>query len=112
MTQDYREALAELNTIIQYMNKNYKNKIPQAFIDFITQNMDVNYKPNISKDIPINEQNLKKDTKILLSLLYRNYWCNNELKTQLMNEDLKSKKEYEQRRIEKYNPKDLFENEK
>ena len=55
MTQDYREALAELNTIIQYMNKNYKNKIPQAFIDFITQNMDVNYKPNISKDIPINE---------------------------------------------------------
>ena len=36
----------------------------------------------------------------------------NEIKTQLMKEDLKSKKEYEQRRIEKYNPKDLFENEK
>ena len=67
MTLEYKQSLTELNTIIHYMNIEYLKKIPQKFIDFINNNMDVNYKPNISQNIPINEQNIKQDTKVLLS---------------------------------------------
>ena len=110
MTLEYKQSLTELNAIIHYMNIEYLKKIPQKFIDFINKNMDVNYKPNISQNIPINEQNIKQDTKVLLSLLYRNYWCDSEVKNELLNEDAIQKEQYEQELREKYNPDNIFKN--
>ena len=110
MTLEYKQSLTELITIIHYMNIEYLNKLPQKFINFINDNMDSAYKPNISKNIPINEQPLKKDTKVLLSLLYRNYWCDDETKYELIKDDLLAKDIYEKELREKYNPDNLFRN--
>ena len=110
MTLEYKQSLTELNTIIHYMDMEYLKKIPQKFINFISENMDSNYDPNISKNIPINEQTLKKDTRVLLSLLYRNYWCDEESKTELIKEDLLAKDIYEKELREKYNPDNIFKN--
>lgn len=112
MTLEYKQSLTELNTIIHYMDMEYLKKIPQKFINFISENMDSNYEPNISKNIPINEQTLKKDTRVLLSLLYRNYWCDEESKTELIKEDLLVKDIYEKELREKYNPDNIFKNKK
>ena len=108
MTLEYKQSLTELNTILNCMNMEYFKKIPQKFINFIQDNMDNTYKPDISKDIPIDQQNLKKDTRILLSLLYRNYWCDDETKNRLLKEDLLVKKEYDNKLKEKYNQDNLF----
>ena len=110
MTLEYKQSLTELNTIIHFMDVEYLSKIPQKFIDFITKNMDINYIPNIDKNIPINEQKLNKDTKVLLSLIYRNYWCDNEIKENLVHQDFVEKQKYEQKLNEKYNPDNLFKN--
>lgn len=110
MTMEYRQSLTELNTIIHYMDIEYLKKLPQKFIEFINSNMDKDYIPNIDKNTPINEQNLKKDTKILLSLLYRNYWCDREKKITLVQEDLVAKNNYEKEIREKYNPDNIFKN--
>lgn len=110
MTLEYKQSLTELNTIIHLMDVEYLSKIPQKFIDFITKNMDINYIPNIDKNIPINEQKLNKDTKVLLSLIYRNYWCDNEIKENLLHQDFVEKQKYEQELNEKYNPDNLFKN--
>lgn len=112
MTLEYKQSLTELNMIIHYMDIEYLKKIPEKFIDFIVENMDSNYAPNISKNIPLNEQVLKKDTKVLLSLLYRMYWCDNETKKELIKNDLISKEIYEKEQREKYNPNDIFKNKK
>lgn len=112
MTLEYKQSLTELNTIIHYMDIEYLKKIPQKFINFINENMDANYQPNISKNISIHEQNLKKDTKVLLSLMYRNYWCDDETKANLMQEDIMAKDIYEKELREKYNPDNLFKNKK
>ena len=112
MTLEYKQSLTELNTIIHYMDMEYLKKIPQKFINFISENMDSNYEPNISKNIPINEQTLKKDTRVLLSLLHRNYWCDEESKTELIKEDLLAKDIYEKELREKYNPDNIFKNKK
>lgn len=110
MTIEYQRSLTELNSILNYMNVEYIKKIPTKFIDFIKKNMDKDYIPNIDKNVPINQQELKKDTKILLSLIYRNYWCDNETKAELFNQDLIDKKNFEQEMLEKYNPDNIFKN--
>lgn len=108
MTIEYKQSLTELNMILHLMDKAYFDKLPSKFLTFLESNMDETYIPNISKDIPINEQELKKDTKVLLSLLYRNYWCDNEKKAELKEKDAIAKIEYEKQIREKYNPDNLF----
>ena len=110
MTLEYRRSLTELNLILSYMNVEYLKKIPTKFVDFINKNMDNEYSPNINKNVPINQQNLRKDTKVLLSLIYRNYWCENEVKEDLICQDLVEKQRYEQEMHEKYNPDYIFKN--
>lgn len=110
MTMEYRQSLTELNTIIHYMDIEYLKKLPQKFIEFVNLNMDKDYIPNIDKNTPINEQKLKEDTKVLLSLLYRNYWCDDEKKRALIQEDLVAKNNYEKELREKYNPDNIFKN--
>ena len=110
MTIEYKQSLTEINTIINYMDIENVRKIPQKFIEFIKQNMDSTYIPNISKNIPINEQNIKKDTKILLSLIYRDYLCEADKKKQLIQNEIEEKRVYEQELKEKYNPNNIFKN--
>lgn len=94
------------------MDGSYFNKLPEKFIKFVENNMDKDYRPNISENIPISEQELKKDTKVLLSLLYRNYWCDEEEKERLKQEDIIKKIEYEKELREKYNPDNIFKDSK
>ena len=110
MTVEYKQSLKELNTILDFMNNEYIEKLPKKLLRFIKENMDISYEDNINQDTPIDKQNLKKDTKILLSLIYRNYWCEEDEKKKLMEEDANKKREYEKEIYEKYNPDNIFNN--
>lgn len=112
MTLEYRQSLMEINTILNFMEKEYIDKLPTKLIRFIKENMDSTYISNINVNIPINEQLLKNDTKILLSLIYRNYWCSEEKKKELLEEDAYFKSEYEKKIHKKYNPDNIFKNKK
>lgn len=83
MTAEYKRALTEVYFVLKYMNDAFVEVLPSNFLSFLNENMDKKYVPNISKDVPINEQYLKKDTKVLLSILYRKYWCDSETKKYL-----------------------------
>ena len=65
---------------------------------------------NIMGNVPINEQLLKNDTRLLLSIIYRNYWCNEEKKKKLLKEDALLKFERGRKIREKYNPDNIFNN--
>lgn len=108
MTLEYKQSLKEVYTILNVMGKEYINKLPHKLISFIKENMDNSYISNINVNIPINEQLLKKDTKILLSLIYRTYWCNEEKRNELLEEDAYLKCEKEKEIREKYNPDNIF----
>lgn len=110
MTLEYKQSLTEINTILSLMGMEYINKLPKKLIKFIKENMDNSYISNIDVNTPINEQQLKKDTKILLSLIYRNYWCSEEKKKELLEEDAYLKSEREKEIREKYNPDNIFKN--
>lgn len=112
MTLEYRQSLKEVNLIIGLMEKQYIDKIPSKLLNFIKENMDNSYVCNINTSEPINKQNIKKDTKILLSILYRNYWCSKEEKKKLISEDIYLKNKEEEEKKSKYNIDKIFENKK
>lgn len=62
----------------------------------------IDYSKNLS------EQNLLHETKVLLSLIYRDYICTPEKKQELLRKDDEELKRAEEILREKYNPDNLF----
>ena len=64
----------------------------------------------LKKENLFDEQNISKDTRVLLSLMYRNYWCDEATKIELLHQDLLEKQKYEEELREKYNVDNIFKN--
>ena len=56
------------------MPVDYTNKLPKKLIKVINENKK-NNEFIYDKNKPLHEQNILKDTRVFLSLLYRVYWC-------------------------------------
>ena len=102
-------AYAEVDEILNLLDDDYIEKVPQSVKNFFKEERDNNYEPKIDVDIPLNEQNLKRETMVLLAILKLNYWCKDENEKQaFLNELDENEREYE----EKYNPDNLFKDRK
>ncbi len=76
----YKEAYCEVLYIINNMHKENRNKISKKFIDFLENKKSSEY---IVHNICMqNPNSLKRETKIILSILYRNYFCTEEEKVE------------------------------
>lgn len=93
----YKDAFKEVYEILQNTDDELVRKIPQKFLDFLQDNMNVFYKTNIDKDIEINKQNLLLETEAILALIYRSYWA-----TDVEKQEFLSKDKQEAKQIEKY----------
>lgn len=98
-------AYAEVYDIILHLNNNLKSKIPSKFIEIIKENRNMNYSVNIDYSKKIVEQNILYDTKVILSVIYRDFLVDSETK-------IKLKKEDELLTEKNYNYNDLFKNNK
>jgi restriction endonuclease Mrr len=110
MLIDNMLAYSEIDEILNLLEDKYKEKIPENVRNFFKEERNNDYIPKIDTKKPLIEQNLKRETLILLAILNLNYWCENEEeKQEFLNqlaENEKRKKELE----EKYNPDNLFKN--
>lgn len=105
-------SFCEVYDILQHLDIKLYRKIPKSFIKFIDENRDKEYKVNIDYCNSINNQNLQRGTRIILSVIYRDYLCSKEKRDKLINNDkieLKSKKEILN---EKYSVDNIFKNRK
>ena len=100
----------ETYDIICHLDRKLYNKIPKDFIKFIEQNIDYNYKVNIDYSKSINEQKLQRDTRVLLSLIYRDYLCSLDEKNRLIQEDKLKLIELKDKKRKKYDSNNLFRN--
>lgn len=105
MDENYRQALTETSEVIKFMSEELVKKIPKDILSLIEVNKDENYKVNILPNVPIYEQNIKKETQGILAVLYREYLCDENECKRLQKEE----KEYFER---KYSVDKLFENRK
>ena len=105
-------AYSEVCTILNMLEGEYRERVPRKIIDFFEEERDKEYNPIIDVNIPLEKQNLRRKTIVLLAILNLNYWCDSEEEKQEIldsfakNEELKRLKEKEL--TENYNINNLF----
>lgn len=110
MLIDNMLAYAEIDEILNLLEDEYRESVPEKVRDFFREERMPNYTPKIEIEKPLTEQKLKRETMVLLAILYINYWCDNdEEKQRFINEMAKNEKEKRELE-EKYNPDKLFNN--
>ena len=100
----------DISIIISMMPSQMQDKISQKLKDFIENNKAENYSSNINPTVPLKEQILKKETKAMLGIIYRDYLCSEEQRRKLLENEKKEIEEYERELREKYNTKNLNKN--
>lgn len=105
----YRNSFKEINDILNNTDEQLLKKIPKSFRDFITSNMNVDYKTNINFNEDIDKQSLSKETEGILSLIYRSYWATDDEKKELAQKDKREKIDIENKKQENYSSKDIYE---
>lgn len=94
---DIKEAYSEINMILPLLEDELINKIPESIKNFFETEKDNEYRAYIDANKPFDEQQLKRETIILLTMLKLRYWCENEKEKQeliqeLSNNDIELKK--------------------
>ena len=104
------KRLVEVETILEKLDTNYKNKIPNELWEYIKQNKDKNYSFYYDENNSLINQKLNTDTVALLTYINMEYLLNEnqkkDIKQILTNDEAIS----EQKKKEIYNPDNLFKN--
>lgn len=109
MSETMAKAYSEVYTILNFIDQYYVNKISEKFIEFIYNQKDDNYIPNIDMSIPLEEQELLEDTINILAIIQYNYWCENEKEKQELIAILnKNEEKYQQKLSEKFSTDKIF----
>lgn len=104
----YRNSFKEVYDILENTENELIAKIPTKFMNFLKENMNVNYKTNITLDEEIDKQYLSKETEAILSLIYRSYWSTDEEKQEFFIKDQQEYIEKEKKKKEQYEGKDIY----
>lgn len=112
MEENSSLAYSEIFEILKLIEDEYVNRIPKKIIDFFEEERDKEYKPIIDVNIPLDEQNLKRETMVLLAILNYNYWCDSEEEKKEIQKELirnSERREQEEKELaERYNPDNIF----
>lgn len=84
---------SEVYEIVNQLEDDLVNKIPQKLIEFFDEERDKNYSPKIDINIPLNKQKINRNTMILLTILNLNYWCETKEEKQELLKILKENEE-------------------
>lgn len=87
MNEVYTKALTEVDEVLNYLDVKLLNKIPETFKNFIKNSKNKMYKYQYNKEKPLYEQELSKEAKAIISLIYRDYICDSQEKNQLVQEE-------------------------
>ena len=110
MERVYEEAFTEVDEVLKLMPIDLLSKIPVQFRQTISENKAANY--NVIIKEPLEEQKLKKETIVILGLIYRDFLASPEEREQLQLKDAEELKRVEQEMQEQYDVNNVFEKRK
>ena len=102
MRDIYRNALAEVNAVINSSQEDIINRIPSRFKNFIKSSMNNSYFVEIYPDKSILEQNISNEAKSIIALIYRDYICSENERNELIKKEILKNEKEEQIKKEKY----------
>ncbi len=104
-----KEIYSEVYQILNLLGNEYIEKLPKSLFSILKEKRDTNYNPQYVEDIPLNKQDVKKETISIIALLYLNYWCDNENEKFKLKQILKNNEDKYQKELkDKYNSEDIF----
>lgn len=65
------ESCSEMVFIINNLDTELSSKIPAKIKNFFKENMDKNYKVNLTVQKPLYEQNLLEETEIFIQIIFK-----------------------------------------
>lgn len=71
-------AYSEICAILNLLETSYADRVPEEVKTFFYEERLEDYEPQIDPSKPLNEQQLQRETFVLLALLNVNYWCDSE----------------------------------
>ena len=104
-----KEIYSEVYQVLNLLGSEYIDKLPNSLLNTLKEKRNINYNPQYIEDIPLNKQNIRKETLAIIALLHLNYWCKNEKEKIELKQILKNNEyRYQQELRNKYNPKNMF----
>lgn len=82
-----RQAFAEVYLLIEHFDSSIKRLIPKSFVMYLYDNMDAAWHGKLDFSKKLNDMELLKETRVLLSLLYRDFVCSDEERKELVERD-------------------------
>lgn len=112
ITKEQAMAYTEVIEILKYMPKEDTNKIPKEIIKYYTDNMDASYNFKIDTEKAFKEQKLLEKTKIVLAILFRDYWATEEQREKIKQKEAYDMYVVELNKKQKYNSDNIFKKKK
>ena len=106
MKREYEEAFVEVNEILKIMPIDLVSKIPVQFRQVISENKAKDYKIEIKE--PLEEENLKEETVVILGLIYRDFLASPEEREELQAKDAEELRKIEEEMKQQYDMENIF----
>lgn len=78
MVNTNAKMYSEVDGVLNAMDEEYRNKVPQTLKNLILKNKDNSMKIRYDITMPLTEQNISKEALSMIALIHLNYWCKNE----------------------------------
>lgn len=108
VNQVYAEAISETLDILEHTRKEDVDKISPKFMEYLRNNASPNYISSLDHSKKIADMDLKEKTKVILAIIYRKFWCNEEQKLEFDKKIKNNELIYQKELREKYNPDNIF----
>lgn len=84
---DLEHAFSEVYQILLYTLNSIQMMIPLRFMKLLRENMDSTWRSNVDFSKNLSDMDLLRDTRVLLSLIYRDFLCSPEERKKLIKKD-------------------------
>lgn len=108
VNREYSIAFSETLDILNHTNEEDINKIPSKFLKFLQNNALETYKSSLDFNKSLKEMKLNPKTIGILSIINKNYWCNDEERKSFEEKLKQNEITYQKELNEKYNINILF----
>lgn len=108
--EEYSKAYTEILEIFKYFPEKLIKKIPKNTIKMYLDNRDRDYIFFFDVKKNFEEQKVSQLTKVLIANIFIKYWATDQEKKKIEENDKKQLEIIENKKREKYNPNEIFNN--
>lgn len=112
ISKEYSEVAVEINVIFENMSKDVLERIPDNVLRFFHEIASKDYKFEYDKTKKLYEQKMRKKTKGIIALIYKDYICNEEEKKAYTKTYYETLRTIDEEKRKKYHPDNIFKNKK